>query len=246
MPGERRTPAAPQWFADLLAHRYWVRRALPFPHIYARDVFTPDFYRRLTGEVERVRRDSPQLFSPRDAEEQPGTAAVGLSQLRDGPLAVFLSREWRDMIANVAGVGVADVTAALLTDPPGSPGTAPGNGYGPVWFPGDELAPDERRIDDNPLWSAAPGGREGMRVLSATFYLGDTAWQPGDGGETMLYGSADAATGRSVPPLGNSLVLFECTPRSWYAFAGTGAAECHRVELSLYRPVGNTQERSLP
>ena len=37
---------------ELLANRRWVRRTRPFPHVYARVVFVPDFYARLDGEFD--------------------------------------------------------------------------------------------------------------------------------------------------------------------------------------------------
>jgi hypothetical protein len=68
----RKAPATPQWLVELFAHRRWIRRAGPFPHVYGRDVFVPEFYRRLAEEFERV-RDS----GPRRSRRSPGTARPG-------------------------------------------------------------------------------------------------------------------------------------------------------------------------
>lgn len=238
MPGEPGRARVPQWFADLLANRHWVRRTRPFPHIYARDVFVPDFYRRLTEEFERVRRDDPALLRP--YETMNDRAAVPLAQLRDGPLAVFLSAEWHDMIAGIAGVATTgDVTAALLADPPGTPSGQQSNACDSVRLSGAAPQPGEVRVHDE----SRPAGAEGracVRAIHTTFYLGN-AQQPSDrGGTTELYESTSATGARTIAPLGNSLVLFPCTPRSRHAFRGTDTEPCQRVVSASYRSIDAT------
>lgn len=232
----------PQWFADLLANRHWVRRTRPFPHIYARDVFVPDFYRRLTAELERIRRDDPALLRP--YETMNDRAAVPLAQLRDGPLAVFLSAEWHDMIAGMAGVATTgDVTAAVLADPPGTPSGPPSNACDSVWFPGPAPQPGEVRVHEGPR-PAGTEGRACVRAIHTTFYLGDAQRPSGRDGATDLYESTSATGARTIAPLGNSLVLFPCTPRSWHAFRGTDTEPCQRVVSASYRSIDATSSES--
>jgi hypothetical protein len=53
------------------------------------------------------------------------------------------------------------------------------------------------------------------------FLANDTQWLPGDGGETGLYTRPDRPVGvpdTSWPPENNSLISFECTPRSFHGF----------------------------
>ena len=49
----------------------------------------------------------------------------------------------------------------------------------------------------------------------ALYYLANPRWEPGDGGSTGLFTSADdsiEAPSAEMPPINNSLLLFECTP----------------------------------
>lgn len=241
-PAGANAPALPQWFAELFAHRRWIRRAGPFPHVYARDVFVPEFYRRLADELVRVRRE--QSFGP--VADNYGAIGAPLSGMRDGPLALFLSREWHDLIARVAGVSATgDVEGGIHHHPPNSPPGGPHNDLGPAWFPGAVPGPGEIRTADPAVdiktGARGPGvvARENVRAVAVLFYLGNPGWQPGDGGETALFehvGAGNPVASLLVPPLDNSLVLFECTPRSWHMFAGNNAAARNTVIMWLHRP----------
>ncbi|WP_051027643.1 2OG-Fe(II) oxygenase [Nocardia higoensis] len=193
MSGETARPA-PAWFVQLFAHRRWIRRTEPFPHIYARDVFTAEFYERLRAETARVRA---------------GTAdEVSLWSLRDGPLAVFTAREWHDLIAGLTDSPVTgDVTGSLRHHPAGGPAQAPRTGH----------------------------PRAG-RALALLFHLGPGDWRLGDGGETALHPVAGDAAPALVPPLGNSLVLFECTPYTRHRHLGGDREARDSVLMYLHRP----------
>ena len=131
---------------ELLASRRWVRRMRPFPHVYARDVFVEDFYQRLDDEFHRIERENPETFE----RNMKGYDASGarLSRFRDGPLGIFVSREWHDLIARVAGVrATGDVNAHLHHHDPGSQSGWPHNDLNPAWFAGPPPRPDEIRLE---------------------------------------------------------------------------------------------------
>ncbi|NKY46983.1 2OG-Fe(II) oxygenase family protein [Nocardia cerradoensis] len=234
----------PRWFIDLLAHRRWIRRTRPFPHVYVRDVFVAEFYQRLAAEFDRVRSERPDLFGPVAAGY--GASGASLTRMRNGPLEVFLSRAWHDLIERVAGVsGSGDVEGSVHHHPPGSPRGWPHHDLTPAWFPGAEPGPEAVGLpaDDIDLKSGArPAGvpaREMVRAVAVLFYLGNGEWQPGDGGETGLFadiGTADPAPTVVIPPLDNSMVVFECTPRSWHTFLGANTAARNSVVMWLHRP----------
>jgi Rps23 Pro-64 3,4-dihydroxylase Tpa1-like proline 4-hydroxylase len=53
------------------------------------------------------------------------------------------------------------------------------------------------------------------------FYVGNDAWTPGDGGETGLYLHEDDPVDHPaavIPPVNNTMFLYECTPQSWHSF----------------------------
>ncbi|MBB5913893.1 hypothetical protein BJY24_002760 [Nocardia transvalensis] len=233
----------PRWFIDLLAHRRWIRRARPFPHVYVRDVFVDGFYRRLAEEFERVHRGQ-NLFAP--VADGYSATGVRLTEVRDGPLEVFLSRAWHDLIERVAGVRASgDVEGSLHHHEAGSPRGRPHHDLAPAWFPGSPPEPGAIGLPDSAIdlrTGARPAGtaaRPMVRAVAVLFYLNNPEWRPGDGGETGLFsdlGDGAPAPALSVPPLNNSMVVFECTPRSWHTFLGANSAARNSVVMWLHRP----------
>ncbi|MDT0202154.1 2OG-Fe(II) oxygenase [Nocardioides sp. AE5] len=214
---------------DVLAHRRWVRRKRPFDHVVASNVFTPEFYRELHQQTTGI------VGSPDGLARNMGAYDASSAELRvhrDGPLGIFVSRAWHDMIAGIWGLeATGDVSATLHHHEPGGKSGWPHNDLNPSWFAGPVPGPDEISLVDNakvdhqrgPEPGSEADARETIRGVALLFYLGNPEWEPGDGGETALYASmSGAAQGPSaaVPPVNNSLVMFECTPFSWHGFLG--------------------------
>ncbi|MGW4089805.1 2OG-Fe(II) oxygenase family protein [Nocardia sp. NPDC004750] len=249
---ELATPPVPQWFAEIFAHRRWIRRSRPFPHVYARDVFVPEFYQRLTEQLEQVRGKRPDLVAP--VADGYSAGGIRLEDLRDGPLAVFTSREWHDLVARLGGVEpTGDVEGSVHHHGSGSPFGRPHNDLNPAWFPGPPPGPGEVRLPDATVHTKtgarATGvvARETVRGVAVQFYLGNPGWQPGDGGETALYDHvAQGAAPQSVslvPPLDNSLLLFEVTPRTWHTFAGNNINDRNSVLMWVHRTKADAERR---
>jgi len=205
----------------LFAHRRWIRRTEPFPHVYAREVFTEEFYGRLRAEVARVRTTggTGDTASPGATAGREHTA-ISLWELRDGPLALFTSREWHDLIAGLAeavlpGGGAGAVTGTLRHHPVG--GQA-----------------GETRHE--------PTGAAG--ALALLFHLGPAEWRAGDGGETALYPVAGDAAPALVPPLGNSLVLFATAPHTRHRHLGGDRHARDSVLMYLHDPDPHPQHRT--
>ncbi|AHH22300.1 hypothetical protein NONO_c75450 [Nocardia nova SH22a] len=239
----------PRWFVDLLAHRRWIRRTRPFPHVYVRDVFVAEFYQRLAAEFERAHAERPELFTPVAAGYS--ATGAGLGELRNGPLEVFLSRAWHDLIERVAGVpATGDVEGSLHHHAPGSPRGWLHHDLSPAWF--RETAPAAGEVGlpfdgINVKTGERPAGvpaRELVRAVAVLFYLGNGPWQPGDGGETGLFTDGTApAPAVVVPPLDNSMIVFECTPRSWHTFLGANTGPRNSVVMWLHRPREEAERR---
>lgn len=234
----------------VLAHRRWVRRTLPFPHVVAHDVFTDEVYAALAADFERLL--AAGAISRRAGSGYAATWAR-LAEHADGPLGLFLTREWHDVVAAVGGVDepTGDVSAGLHHHQPGGAAGWPHNDLNPGWFPAaapaaHEVGLDSLDFDYHHGPEAPQDARETMRGVSLLFYLANPEWSEGDGGETGLFasrGAAGRAEGSFVPPINNSLVLFECTPYSWHAYAGASRHERNCVVLWTHRAKQDVVDR---
>ena len=212
----------------LLDNRRWIRREDPFPFITATNVFRPDFYAELDAEYRRLEHEHPEAFQ----RNMPGYDASGasLNNYQDGPLGIFLSRPWHDLLASVTGVPCnGDVSGSVHHHDVGGKSGWPHNDFNPGWFHGDPVTdPNEVRGADTYGVNYRTGERaagvsahKSVRAVSLLFYLGNPDWEPGDGGETGLFRNLETARRgpwAAVPPINNSLVMFECTPYSFHAF----------------------------
>jgi hypothetical protein len=63
--------------------------------------------------------------------------------------------------------------------------------------------------------------RRVIRRVAMLLYLCNPPWSAGDGGSTGLYACKDDPVNRpaaAVPPINNSILIFECTPYSFHSF----------------------------
>jgi 2-oxoglutarate-Fe(II)-dependent oxygenase superfamily protein len=217
-----------------LDSRRWWRRTEPFPHIVASNVFKATTYEALAksfGEIlDRGFSELPE-GGTRFCRSMKGYDAYGYRMPLDieGPLSVFVSREWHDMLAGIFGVDATDEIEAALHHHAGTSKTGwVHNDLNPGWFI-DRQRPDGIIISDPTACNYQTGKSlradatpyERVRAIALIFYLGNPPWKPGDGGETGLYKLRTARPEHpdaAVPPLNNTLVAFECTPYSFHTF----------------------------
>ncbi|PZS18162.1 MAG: 2-oxo acid dehydrogenase [Pseudonocardiales bacterium] len=234
-----------EWSLEsILANRRWVRRTEPFPHVVAQNVFVEQFYAELDDEFRRIEVEHPEAFQ-RNMTGYDASAA-DLENFRDGPLGVFVSREWHDLVSAVAGVTTTgDVSGGLHHHEPGSASGWPHNDLNPGWF-GDPPAGEHgirlpsHGVIEYQKGTRAPDveARETIRAVSLLFYLGNPEWTPGDGGETGLFSSYDSAhlgPRAAAAPLNNSLVMFECTAFSLHAFLSNRVKPRNSAIMWLHR-----------
>lgn len=219
---------------EILLSRRWMRCEEPFPHVVGQDVFTPEVYRELCAHFAAIeaRGLSEQAVDGRFGRSTRGYDAYSYSWTPDceGPLQLFTSRAWHDLLAGLMGVrATGEITGGLHYHAPGSADGRIHNDLNPGWFLDQEVPRDTVALSDWRRWSYFDGssGRERLSVLeriravTMIFYLENPPWRLGDGGMTGLYSSARQAVDRpnlAVPPVNNSILVFECGARSYHSF----------------------------
>ncbi len=233
--------------ASLLANRRWWRRQLPFPHFVAHDVFVPAFFR----ELEAAFRDVlARGLSEHHARDRFSRNARGYDAYTyafppdlDGPLAFFLSRFWHDTLALLTGVrATGDVNGGLHHHEPASEDGSIHNDLNPGWF---VTAPRADGVNPSRLDACnynygrtrKPGAMavERTRAVAMIFFLNNGAWTDGDGGECGLYAAGGSTPIERVAPLDNSILVFECTPRSYHRFLSNRVRARDSAILWLHR-----------
>lgn len=237
--------------SEVLRSREWLLCSQPFPHLVARNVFTPDFYdaleTQMLGIIARGLSETPSLG--RFSRNLPGydSYALGLGRPEGEPTDLFLSPAWRNLMAGVWGI---TPTPYLFV---GAHHHAPrsGNGFihsdfNPAWFP--KASPDTIQTPQPDLCAYKTGEGplpaeakiEVVRGAVLILYVANAPWFPGDGGDTGLYASADATVGRpavTCPPENNTLVSFECTPHSFHAFLSNTRTPRTSIIMWVHRPL---------
>jgi hypothetical protein len=160
----------------------------------------------------------------------PGYDAYGIGLTPDigGPAALFLSDAWRDLMSSMFGIEPSPyVFAGAHHHRIGARSGFVHNDFNPIWFErtadGSIRVPDGRRCNFRD-GSGVLGDNQKVEMIrgaAVLFFLLNDGWSAGDGGEIGLFKSAagkpSSPDGR-VAPLNNSLIAFECTPKSYHAF----------------------------
>lgn len=238
---EPRTDDVPE-LSDVLAHRRWWTVDAPFRHLRAEEVFVPEVYDDIvaTFRERKAKGDLTRSLPGYDA------SAAAVTAGNAGGFAVFLTREWHDMVAGLLGIdATGDVIATLHHHAPGSASGSLHNDLNPGWFPQREsaahagpIAVHDPAISNYRTGGSAPGVAtvEHIRAISLLYYL-DT---PADvqGGGTGLYRSAHQSVTEPevvVAPKNNSLIAFECTPFSFHTFISNIGRERNCLTMWLHR-----------
>lgn len=226
-----------------------MKNELPFRHFVARSVFETSFHRALEQQfLERLSRGfGPPTDRDRFSKNMPNSDAFawnfppGIT----GPLALFYAKGWREMIAALVGTRVTgDVNGALHHHQVASADGQVHRDLGVGWFS------SQPRLDgSNPMdlsrcsyttGQGEPGvlRRERVRAITMIYYLSNPGWCPGDGGETGLYSDSTAAVSKPasvVPPISNSILVFENTLGSYHSFLSNRRLTRNSIILWLHR-----------
>jgi hypothetical protein len=236
---------------DVLAHREWLGSSRPFAHVVAWNVFRDDFYDALAAQVRSILdRDlsdvpDPTRFSRNIAGYDSYGIGFGLDQ--NGPLGLFLSPAWRDLMCGLFGITPTPyVFAGAHHHAVGGKDGFIHNDLNPVWFPvaaGREIQIPDHRVCAYKTGAGSLSDGEKVQVVRGAvvivFLLND-GWRRGDGGETGLYDSPHAAVCdpvACVAPESNSLVAFECSPNSFHTFLSNRRLTRTSIIMWVHRPL---------
>lgn len=241
---------------NIIRNRRWERHEYPFPHIYAQGVFHQKFYKELQTEFQSIVDKGLYEESRRGMMSRSisGYDAYGLALTKEmGALSVFLEQEWHDTQAalfNVKGTGY--VNSGLHYHMPGSLSGAIHTDLNPVWFT-TQGGKGRIRTSIDALCDyktgAGPVSEDTkinvVRGVVVLFYLNNKAWFEGDGGETGLYtGYKDDINNptKKIPPYDNSLIMYECTPKSFHSFLSNTKKPRSSVIMWVHRPLEEAVE----
>jgi hypothetical protein len=235
----------------MLGSSPWLLADDPFPHIWAREVFTADAYRELVEHFRRL-AGGRERAAFRRATPTYSALSVNFEEISDGPLTVFLTEAWHDLMASCFDVpATGDVEGGLHRHPPDS---APGkvhNDFNPGYFPlpdqhGPPVRPSRRDVCDYKTGGGSVTPVEQVRAVAMLFFLANGQWRPEDGGQLGLYaehGDRVEAPRVAFSPEDNSLVAFACTPRSYHAYVGDNRRFRNSVIMWLHAPPEAIAER---
>jgi hypothetical protein len=167
----------------------------------------------------------------------------------------LLTRPWHDLLARAMRINATGhVAVGIHHHRVDSQHGFPHNDLNPGWFlsspTSDELAIADQAIDytTGTVLDGTAESRpvETIRAASVLFYLANPQWEIGDGGGTGLYRSGGDNIERPaavVPPLNNSLLMFECTPTSYHGFISNHRNPRNSIIMWLHRPKQDVVER---
>jgi hypothetical protein len=243
--------------AEILANRAWLRLEQPFPHVVARNVFTPAFYAGLESQLQAILEQGlSDVPAPgRISRNIPGYDAygIGLDQSAPEPIGLFVSEPWRDMMCDLFGIGRTPyVFAGLHHHAVGSSDGFVHNDFNPVWFPraaGDALQSPDQSVCAYKTGAGSLDPSEKAEVVRGAvmiLFLLNDGWQLGDGGETGLFATREAPTSDPVvrcPPENNSLLMFECTPSSFHTYLGQNRRPRTSIIMWVHRSLDEAIEK---
>lgn len=243
----------------IINNRQWIRHAEPFPYVYATEVFTPTFYETMNREYCAIRAKGTHQAYSNDttvlSKTMKGYDAYGLAfdHKTTGALSVFTSTEWCDLMAQMFAVNrTPHINAGIHHHQIGSADGWIHNDLNPVWFPVAGTGKVQHPAHAICAYKDGAGSLrpeekvEVVRAVVMIYYLCNDGWQDGFGGETGFYKTRKANVKQPVvkiPPLNNSLIMYECTPYSYHSFIANNTQERNSVIMWVHRSMNDALMR---
>jgi hypothetical protein len=243
----------------MFGHGAWWGYRFPFRHFRATDVLNAEGYGKIASAFGSIldmtarRGDAPYRLTRSNPNYD--ALMLAMDQQLAPSFAPFFSSDWLTNLQHFFGLPeMGQVDGGLHSSPKGSRTGWIHTDLCSGWFH-EEKPPDGSILFPAHMHCEYFTGRpkvesarpmEYIRAATLIYYLCNDGWQPGDGGETALYPSARPVSQSAVhlvPPLNNSLLLFECSPHSYHRFVANPGRPRNSLILWLHCTVEHAQSR---
>jgi len=223
-------------FPSYIDNREWRLHNHPFPHYRVQNVFHLNFLEKLDSQFQEIldrglsELHCLQRFKRFDEDTYDAYSYV-LPPNVNAPFNLFYSEEWLQFMRTLfpelvfttdissschhhrvgsnSGFVHSDFTTTQFLD------NTLNNGINPWYFHKTANCPDSSSLNDTDVIKKT----RVMRTVMSILYINNPEWKEDDGGETGLYQSReDKVPTRLIPPISNSILTFEITPRTYHAF----------------------------
>lgn len=237
----------------------WHQAATPFRHLRAAEVFDADTYTGLAAQFRAVLDTTsgvrPGRYRMRPAPGSNDGLILGLTEPLAAAFAPLFTEAWlRDLARLLDLPFVPRIEGALHSNPQGSRTGWIHTDCCSAWFDESRQPADTLILPPRGRCNYFTGKRrtadaepaEYIRAATLIFYLCNDGWTPGDGGETGLYSRGHESKDTVevlIPPVNNSLFLFECSPHSYHRFVTNPGRARNSVILWLHAHVDDALAR---
>jgi hypothetical protein len=125
--------------SKVLSNRRWLKRLYPFPHVVAREVFVAAAYQELEAAFQKIfagglsNQAGADQFAP--CESGYDAYSLGFTPQLSGPLRIFLSPSWVELLARLTDTThTGEVNGGLHYHKVGSRNGKVHNDLNPGWF----------------------------------------------------------------------------------------------------------------
>ena len=237
----------------------WWECSLPFRHFSATDVLDSESYNELCHQfsliLETTAGKRKGEYKMRRAQGNNDCLVLGLTDKLATAFSPFFTETWLRSLAELLDLKfLPRVEGALHSNPKASRTGWIHTDCCSAWFDESNSTTETLMLPPRGRCSYFTGQakvpeanpKEYIRAATMIFYLCNDGWEQGDGGETATY-STDRETEdtmvKLIPPLNNSLFLFECTPHSYHRFITNPGRTRNSVILWLHSSVSDAEAR---
>ncbi len=210
----------------------------PFPHVNIRNFFKRDFYLSLCHEFETtLQKGVLEADEPKDLQRfQKFHYGFDASHWQlppniGAPINLLYQPVWIEFFSKLFGVPLTkNVSITFHSQVFGSKPFSAHNDYCYVGMPKSKPGDDnvKQLFYDAPYFISGPQEAKDlnldlqMRSVIGIFYLDNPDYVEGNGGETGLYESYEGYLQNNpvklIPPISNSMLIFETTPDSFHTY----------------------------